>query len=101
MISPGTNPVYRKLVIVASFPTTDIWLGDDEGHFLQKETGTLETSVMEGQYTVEFGLGTLTYPIHLSEDARYTEAQLREGPTCHRPIPNIEPRHKGHPSLSK
>ena len=90
MTSPATNPTYRKLVIVASSPTTDIWLGDDKGHFVQKETGTLETNVTEGRYTVEFGLGTLTYPIHLTEDARYTEAQLREGPTCPRPISNIE-----------
>ena len=91
MTNPTTNSVYRKLVIVASSPTTDIWLGDDDGHLVQKEIGTLETSVMEGQYTVEFGLGTLTYPIHVTEDARYTETQLSEGPTCPRPIPNIEP----------
>ena len=90
MTNPTTNPVYRKLVIVASSPTTDIWLGDEDGHLVQKETGMLETSVMEGQYTVEFGLGTLTYPIHVTEDVRYTEAQLREGSTCPRPIPNFE-----------
>ena len=90
MTNPTTNPVYRKLVIVASSPTTDIWLGDEDGHLVQKETGMLETSVMEGQYTVEFGLGTLTYPIHVTEDVRYTEAQLREGSTCPRPIPNLE-----------
>ena len=69
MTNPTTNSVYRKLVIVASSPTTDIWLGDDDGHLVQKEIGMLETSVMEGQYTVEFGLGTLTYPIHVTEDA--------------------------------
>jgi len=89
MPNPTSTPAYRKLVIVASSPTTDIWLGDNEGHFVQKENGCLETSVMEGRYTVEFGLGTLTYPIHLTEDARYTEAQLCKGPSCPRPIPNI------------
>jgi hypothetical protein len=40
--------VYRKLVIVASSQTTDIWLGDDDGHLVQRETGMLETMVMEG-----------------------------------------------------
>ena len=91
MTSPTTKPVYRKLVIIASSPTTDIWLGDEDGYLVQKEIGTLETSVMEGQYTVEFDLGTRTYPIHVTEDARYTEAQLSKGPTCPRLIPNIEP----------
>jgi len=73
------DPVYRKLIITASSPITDIWLGDDDCHLVQKETGTLETSIMEGRYTVEFGLGTPKYPIHVTQDVRYTEAQLREG----------------------
>jgi len=89
MTHPKGTPVYRKLVIIATSPTTEIWLGDNEGYFVQKETGSLETSVMEGRYTVEFGLGTRIYPIHLTEDARYTEAQLRTGPSCARPIPNV------------
>lgn len=100
MTSPKTNPVYRKLVIVASSQTTDIWLGDDDGHLVQKETGMLETRVMEGQYTVEFGLGTRTYPIHVTENAQYTEAQLDEGPTCPRPIPNIEQEEESGHSLT-
>jgi len=53
--------VYRNLVIEASSPTTDIRLGDDDGHLVQKETGRLETSVREGRYTVEFDLDGLTY----------------------------------------
>src|SRR3972149_12009577 len=54
--------IYRNLVIEASSQETDIWLGDDEGHLVQKEVGVLDTDVLEGHYTVEFGLGTTTYP---------------------------------------
>ena len=86
-----TAPVYGKLIITASSTITDIWLGDDDGHLVQKEIGTLETSIMEGRYTVEFGLGTPKYPIHVTQDVRYTEAQLLEGPTCHRPTPERVP----------
>jgi hypothetical protein len=81
---------YRHLVIVASSSTTDIWLGDDEGHLVQKEDGTLDTRVMEGDYIVEFGLGTTAYPIHLTADIRYTEEELKRGASCPRPIPKID-----------
>jgi hypothetical protein len=83
------KPIYRNLVIVASSPRTDIWLGDDEGHLVQKETGTLDTSVMKGHYTVEFGLGTATYPLRLTKDARYTENEITKWRTCPRPMPDI------------
>ena len=86
----GTKPVYYELVIVAASPTTDIWLGDD-GHLVQKEIGTLETSLLPGDYTVEFGLGTTPYPIHLARSSRYTQAELAAGPTCSRPIPKLSP----------
>lgn len=82
---------YYALVIVATAPTTDIWLGDDDGHFVQKETGTLETSLLPGDYTVEFGLGTAPYPIHLVQSSRYTQAELAAGPTCRRPSPTLSP----------
>ena len=49
-------PVYHDLIIVAASPATEIWLGDDRGHLVQKEIGTLETSLLPGDYTVEFGL---------------------------------------------
>jgi len=51
------KPVYHDLVIVATSRTTDIWLADDGGHLVQKEIGTLRTSLLPGYYTVEFGLG--------------------------------------------
>lgn len=83
------EPVYYELVIVAASPTTDIWLGGDDGHLVQKEIGTLETSLLPGDYTVEFGLGTTPYPIHLARSSRYTQAELAARPTCSRPIPKL------------
>src|SRR5215210_1685099 len=47
------EPVYYELVIVATSPATAIWLGDDDGHLVQKEIGTLETSLLAGDYMVE------------------------------------------------
>ena len=82
-----TKPVYYGLVIVAACPETEIWLGDDGGHFVQKEVGTLRTSLLPGNYTVEFGLGTAPYPICLAGQSHYTQAELAAGPTCARRIP--------------
>ena len=83
------RPVYRRLTIVAASPKTDIWLADDQGHLVQTETGTLETEVMKGYYTVEFGLGSTTYPINLTRNRRCTEIRFRCGPSCPRPFPDI------------
>ncbi len=83
------KPVYYDLTIVASSLATDIWLGDDDGHLVQKDVGTLETSLLPGDYTVEFGLGTTTYPIHLVKPSRYTQQELAAGPICSRPIPRF------------
>ena len=85
------KPVYYELVIVAASPATEIWLGDDDGHFVQKEIGTLRTSLLPGHYTVEFGLGSPPYPIHLAKASRYTQTELAAGPTCSRPIPKLPP----------
>ena len=70
------EPVYYELVIVAASPATEIWLGDDDGHFVQKEIGTLRTSLLLHHYTVEFGLGSSPFPIHLAKASRYTQAEL-------------------------
>ena len=83
------NSEYQRLVICASHPDTEIWLGDAEGHFVQKAVGELTTSLMPGRYVVEFGLGTSTYPVSLQSPARYTQRQLETGQTCPRPIPQI------------
>ena len=85
------EPVYSSLIIVASSPATGIWVGDDGGHLLQKEIGTLETSLLPGDYTVEFGLGTSPYPIRLVKPSWYTQAELAAGPTCPRPVPKLSP----------
>jgi len=86
-----TEPVYYKLVIIAASPTTEIWLADDGGHLVQKEIGTLRTSLLPGFYTVEFGLGNPTYPIRLAKANRYTQADLAAGPTCPRPKVRLLP----------
>ncbi len=91
MSNVKVKPAYYELVIVATSPATDIWLGDDDGHLVQKEIGTLETSLLPGNYTVEFGLGTPPYPIHLAMSSRYTQAELAAGGTCARPIPKLLP----------
>ena len=91
MPNAPVEPVYYELVIVATSPATAIWLGDDEGHLVQKEVGTLETSLLPGDYTVEFELGSPPYPIHLSKVSRYTQEELAAGPTCARPRPKLEP----------
>lgn len=82
---------YFDLVILAASPDTEIWLGDDEGHFVVKGLGTLEEGLLAGRYTVEFGLGTTTFPIDLTQDTRLTEEEIRSGPSCPRPIPQIPP----------
>jgi hypothetical protein len=64
---------YHRLIIKAS-PRTDIWLADDGGHLVQKERGVLDTSLLPGNYVVEFGLGSQTYPIHLRKESEYSQA---------------------------
>jgi hypothetical protein len=85
------KPVYFKLVIVATSPTTEIWLGDDAGYLVQKEVGELRTSLLPGDYVVEFGLGTSPYAVHLVKASRYTQTELEAGPTCSRPVPQLPP----------
>ncbi len=83
--------VYLDLVIEAASESTEIWLGDDDGHFVQKGVGVLCSSLMPGDYTVEFGLGSATYPISLTKKSHLTEADLVAGPTCPRPVPHLYP----------
>jgi len=81
--------VYLDLVIEAASENTDIWLGDDDGHFVQKGVGVLRSSLMPGNYTVEFGLGSTTCPISFTEASHLTEEDLVAGPTCPRPVPRL------------
>lgn len=86
-----TKPRYYRLEILAGSRATEIWLGDDAGHLVQKEVGQLKTSLLLGHYVVEFGPGNPTYPIHLDRVRRYTQAELEAGPTCARPVPRLLP----------
>lgn len=89
--SPISKHVYHRLVIAASSPSTEIWLGDDAGHLVQKEIGELTTSLLPGNYVVEFGLGNPTYPIPLAKASQYIQSELEAGPTCPRPILLLTP----------
>ena len=91
MAARRTKPRYYKLEIVAASADTEIWLGDDAGHLVQKEVGKLKTSLLPGYYVVEFGLGTPLYPIHLDKPRRCTQAELEAGPTCARPAIRLLP----------
>ena len=91
MDESDTEPVYLDLVIEAESPLTDIWLGDSDGHFVQKGIGVLRTTLLGGDYTVEFGLGSKTYPIKLTKASHHSEAELVSGPSCPRPVPRIDP----------
>ena len=82
MSSLDSGCVYHRLIVRADDPGTEIWLGDDLGYFVQKDTGTLDTRLLPGDYTVEFGLGTAQYPIRLTQDSSFTQAELAAGPTC-------------------
>lgn len=82
--------VYHRLKIKAA-RRTEIWLGDDDGHFVQMERGTLDTSLLPGDYVVQFGLGTTTYPIHLAKDSALSQAQIEAGPACPRPRVKLGP----------
>jgi hypothetical protein len=81
---------YFEVVIVAQSPKTDIWLAH-EGHLVQMSDGTLETSILAGHYTVEFGLGTSTYPLHVTQNLRCSEEEITSGPPCPRPVPRFPP----------
>lgn len=90
MTENNFKEIYYSIEIKATLPDTEIWLGDDEGHFVQKEVGTFNSSLMPGNYTVEFGLGTTCYPISLERDSIFTQAELETGPSCSRPSVKID-----------
>jgi hypothetical protein len=69
-------PAGCDLVIVADAPDTEIWLGNDHGHLIQRATGTLKASLVPGDYTVEFGLGSFPYPIRLEQSTQYRQSEL-------------------------
>jgi hypothetical protein len=88
-MSKASQATYYDLVIVAESPDTEIWLGDDAGYFVQRETGTLSSSLLPGMCLVEFGLGTPQYEIDLSAASHYTERQLTAGASTPRRMPKF------------
>ena len=64
---------YFEIEITANSSGTEIWLGDDEGHLVQKEVGVLRSSLLPGDYVVEFGLGTGCYPSSTHDPVRLSE----------------------------
>lgn len=52
-----------------------------------KATGTLDTHLLAGSYTIDFGLGGSTYQLELELEGpvALTEDALRAGPSCERP----------------
>jgi len=77
--------MYLELTIVAASEGTEIWLGDGDGHFVQKEVGTLTSHLLAGDYVVSFALGAPTYPIALQADSRFEQAALEAIGPCPRP----------------
>jgi len=80
---------YYQLEILEDSATTEIWLGDDEGHFVQKGVGVLRSSLRPGHYTVEFGLGSACYVLHLNGNSSLQQIEVESGPPCDRPVPKI------------
>jgi len=84
--SADTELKYHSLVIEASSKNADIWLADDNGHFVQKGKGVLSTSLLPGNYVVEFTLGSTVYPINLNQPLQLTEQKIKSGSSCQRPV---------------
>jgi len=81
---------YKKLVILAQHTCTDIWLADDEGFLVQKETGEMKTSLLPGNYFVQFGESSLGFPFELREDLELSEEELCCSQTPSKPnLPNV------------
>lgn len=81
----GEGRTYFDIEIEGRSPDSEIWLGDDAGHLVQMEVGTLRSRLIPGDYVLEFGLGTTCYPIQLRENVRLTQSGIEAGPSCERP----------------
>ena len=67
---------YKSLEITAKDPKTEIWVGDEEGNFVQKEVGRLWTRLLPGKYTVSFGLKNTRHSFELKESTELFEASF-------------------------
>lgn len=78
--------MYYELTINATEPETEIWLVDENGHPVQKGTGSLSTHVLGGKYFIEFGLGSgRCCLINLNKETIITQALLEASGTYPRP----------------
>lgn len=68
---------HHKLYIQALNMTKEIWLGDDEGHFVAKGVGVLNERLMPGDYVVSFTLKGKKHPIHLDKDTFLIEENFQ------------------------
>ncbi|MCC5904972.1 MAG: hypothetical protein JJU13_02080 [Balneolaceae bacterium] len=87
---------YYKLEIIGKSSDSEIWIGDDMGHLVQKAEGKLNTDLLPGKYTVEFELGSQCYPIILNHDTQLTQNEIEAGPACERPKIKFENQEKDH-----
>jgi hypothetical protein len=62
------NRTYHSLTILADHPETEIWVGDAEGHFVQKGIGNMSTRLLPERYSVQFGLHDEKRWIQLYQD---------------------------------
>lgn len=69
------NRKYHSLKITATNPK-DIWLSDDEGNLVQHEDVLMDTSLIPGDYFVEFGLGNKQYPIKLDKNLEFKQSDF-------------------------
>ena len=70
------EPTYHNLYILAELAKTEIWLGDDEGHFVAKAEGCMNEALLPGDYVVSFGLKGKKHPIHLNQSMVFLEEEL-------------------------
>jgi hypothetical protein len=63
---------FSDMVIYASEIGIEIWIGDDEGNFVQKGQGILKTRLRPGKYTVSFGLNGEKREVELKPLMRVT-----------------------------
>jgi hypothetical protein len=62
---------YQRLQITARDPKTEIWVSDEDGHLVQKETGRMDTRLLPGRYKVRFGCRRMMNS-NFSTMSRYT-----------------------------
>ena len=80
---------FCRLNITARDPGGEIWLGDEQGHFVQKADGELRTSLQQGEYVVEFGLGTVCYSLLLRRSRRLSQEEIETWVSRKRPVPEF------------